>query len=108
MTVNAKKKENMHNKTCVKESEIENFKKTREIRRRSTAENRILRKFSKITDSVCSDVNVAKELYEGAISDWEVLDIRYPRTQSRKVATSSNKKLFSYMESYENFMQANF
>ena len=75
VTVNAKKKENMHNKTCVKESEIENFKKTHDIRRRSAAEARILKKFSKITDSVRLDVNLAKELYEEAIADWEMLDM---------------------------------
>ena len=106
--INPKKKENMHNKTFDLESEIENSKKKREIKRRSTGENKILRKFSKITDTVCTDVNVAKELYEGAFSDWKVLDIKYPRTQKRKVAASSNKGLYSQIESYENFMQLNF
>ena len=67
--INPKKKENMHNKTCDLESEIGNSKKKRQIKRRSTGENKILRKFTQITDSVCTDVNVAKDLYEGAFSD---------------------------------------
>ena len=52
LTVNAKRKQNKHSQMCVDESEIENFKKRREIRRRSAAEARVLKKFSKITDSV--------------------------------------------------------
>lgn len=79
--INPKKKENMYNNTCDLESEIENCKKKHEIKRRSTGENKFLRKFLKITDIVCTDVNVAKELYEGAFSDWKVLDTKYPRKE---------------------------
>ena len=75
LTVNAKRKHNKHSQMCVDESEIENFKKRREIRRRSAAEARVLKKFSKITDSVRLDVNLAKELYEDAIADWEMFEI---------------------------------
>ena len=107
LTVNAKRKQNMHSQVCLDKSETENFKKTREIRRRSAAEARVLKKFSKITDSVRLDVNLAKELYEEAIADWEMLVMRYPRTQVRKVASTYNRQLLSYIETYENFMKAN-
>ena len=87
--INPKKKETMHNKTCDLESEIGNSKKKRQIKRRSTIESKILRKFTQITESVCTDVNVAKDLYEDAFSDWKLLDRNYPRTYKRKVAASS-------------------
>ena len=107
LTVNAKRMQNKHSQMCVDESEIENFKKRREIRRRSAAEARVLKKFSKITDSVRLNVNLAKELYEEAIADWEMLVMRYPRTQVRKVASTYNRQLVTYIETYENFMEPN-
>ena len=98
MIINPKKKETKHNKTCVLESDLGKIRKKVEIKRRSTIAKK----------AVYTDVNVARDLYEGALSVWELLDKNYPRTYKRKAATSSTKGIFSYIDSYENLMQSHF
>ena len=105
MIVNSKKKETEHSKTCVLERDLGQIRKKVEIKGRSTIENKIQ---IKGTEAVYSNVNVARDQHEGALSDWKLLDNNHPRTYKRKAATSSTKGLFSYIDSYEDFMQTYF
>ena len=79
-----------------------------EIKRGNTIENKIQIRFTKGTEAVYSNVNVARDHYEGALSDWKLLDKNYPRTYKRKASTSSTKRLCSYIDSYEDLMQTYF
>ena len=104
-TLNAKIKPNKHSRWCLEESEIENKKKKQQIRRRNTAEKRILSKFSKITSSVRLNVNLAYKLYEEVIDDYETLKIEFPRTQIRNLASAFDRKLLAFLDIYEEFNQ---
>ena len=108
MIVNSKKKETEHSKTCVLERDLGKIRKKVEIKRRNTIENKIQQKFTKGTEAVYSNVNVARDYYEGQLSDWKLLVKNYPRTYKRKSSTSSTKRLCSYIDSYEDFMQTHF
>ena len=96
--INSNEKETEYSKTCFLERDLGKIRKNFEIKRRNTIENKIQQKFTKGTEAVYSNVNVARDHYEGALSDWKLLDKNYPRTYKRKAATSSTKGLFSYID----------
>ena len=101
--MNTKIKANKHGRFCLEESDFENKKKKKQIRRRNTAEKRILSKFSKITPAVRLNVNLAYQRYLEVIDDYETLKIEFPRTQVRNVLSAFDQKLLEYLDIYEEF-----
>ena len=102
-TLNAKIKANKHSRFCLEESDFENKKKKKQIRRRNSAEKRILTKFSKITPAIRLNVNLAYQRYLEVIDDYETLKIEFPRTQVRNVLSAFNQKVLEYLNIYEEF-----
>ena len=101
--MNAKIKANKHSRNCLEESDFERKKKKKQIRRRNSAEKRILTKFSKITPAIRLNINLAYQCYLEVIDDYEKLKIEFPRTQVRNVLSAFDQKLLEHLHIYEEF-----
>ena len=100
--IDSNEKETKHNSTCLLDRDLGKIRKKSEIKRRGELENKIHEKFTKGTEAV--NVNVARNYYEGGLSDWRILDKKYPRTYKRQVANSSIKKLGYYVDLCEDLI----